>query len=47
RCFKWLAELNLHDTLDLNYNITHKYTPLWYDEELQSLAAGSGISYYL
>ncbi|CAF1585336.1 unnamed protein product [Rotaria magnacalcarata] len=42
---KWLAELGLRGALDLNYDITRQYTPPWYDEELQGLAAGSGISY--
>ncbi|CAF4941015.1 unnamed protein product, partial [Rotaria sp. Silwood1] len=34
---KWIAEYGLPDALDLNYDITRKYTPLWYDEELQEL----------
>ncbi|CAF4652162.1 unnamed protein product, partial [Rotaria sp. Silwood2] len=42
---KWLAEFGLRGALDLNYDITRKYTPPWYDEELRGLAAGSGVSY--
>ncbi|CAF5111740.1 unnamed protein product, partial [Rotaria sp. Silwood1] len=42
---KWIAEYGLPDALDLNYDITRKYTPLWYDEELQGFAAGSGVLY--
>ncbi|CAF5084622.1 unnamed protein product, partial [Rotaria sp. Silwood1] len=36
---KWIAEYGLPDALDLNYDITRKYTPTWYDEELRGLAA--------
>ncbi|CAF1152987.1 unnamed protein product [Rotaria sp. Silwood1] len=42
---KWIVEFGLRGALDLNYDITRKYTPPWYNEELQGLAAGSGISY--
>ena len=31
--------------MDLNYQITREYTPPWYEEELQGLAAGSGASF--
>ncbi|CAF1366387.1 unnamed protein product [Rotaria sp. Silwood1] len=40
---KWIAEYGLPGTLDLNYDIARKYTPPWYNEELQDLAAGSGV----
>ncbi|CAF3844605.1 unnamed protein product [Rotaria sp. Silwood1] len=42
---KWIAEYGLPGALDLNYDIARKYTPPWYDEELQGLAAGSGVLY--
>ncbi|CAF4997742.1 unnamed protein product [Rotaria sp. Silwood1] len=42
---KWIAELGLPGALDLNYEITRKYTPPWFDEELRGVAAGSGVSY--
>ncbi|CAF3984849.1 unnamed protein product [Rotaria sp. Silwood1] len=41
---KWIAEYGLPDALDLNYDITRKYTPTWYDEELRGLAAGTACS---
>jgi hypothetical protein len=42
---KWVADLGLIGALDLNYDITRKYTPPWYDEELHGVADGSGVSY--
>ena len=38
-----VAEMGLDVALDLNYQITKKYTPEWYQEELNGLSAGSGI----
>lgn len=38
-----IAKYGLHFALDLNYEITKKYTPERYDQELHGLADGSGI----
>jgi hypothetical protein len=37
--------LGLGGALDLTYDITHPYTPPWFDEELLGVAAGSGVEF--
>ncbi|CAF2136472.1 unnamed protein product [Rotaria magnacalcarata] len=40
---KWIADLGLAGALDLTYEITHPYTPPWFDDEIRGVADGSGV----
>ncbi len=40
---KYIAEFGLKAALDLNYEITKKYTPQRYDEEMKGISDASGI----
>ncbi|CAF1008294.1 unnamed protein product [Rotaria sordida] len=41
---KWIADFGLGGALDLTYDITHRYTPPWFDEEIRGVADGSGVN---
>jgi len=43
---KLIYEIGLRPALDLTYYATEPFTPAYFDEEIQGLADGSGVSYW-